>query len=207
MVAAGANPDCTAISSSPTQAENSCYFWKISTGLARLDYFDWLTRLQQAVDAEHPDVMLFMVGGNDAQTLMNADGSADTGNPFSPAWNTAYADRVSQAMDIMTADGRHAIWVGMPIMAVTAEHPASYNADIQKLNAIYQSEAAQHPRVAYVDAYSLMSGPDGNWAEYLPDIHGVTQQMRIPEGVHLTSQGGEFLAQHAIQALLTLLGQ
>jgi hypothetical protein len=204
MVAAGAAPDCTPVANSPGEVENTCYFWKISTGLARLDYFDWLSRLQQAVDAERPDVMLFMVGGNDAQALMNPDGSVDTGGPFTPAWNAAYAERVGTAMDIMTAAGRHAIWVGMPIMLDTNEFPG-YNADMQKLNAIFQSEAATHPRVAYIDAYSLMSGPDGAWAEYLPDIHGVTQQMRISEGVHLTSQGGEFLAQHAIQALETML--
>lgn len=206
MVAAGAADDCSTTSTVSGEVDNTCYFWKISTGLSRLDYFDWLTKLQQVVATAHPDVMLFMVGGNDAQTLISADGSASGLAPFSDAWNAGYAQRVSQAMNTMTAGGGYAIWVGMPIMLDINEYPG-YNANMQRLNAIFKAQATIHPRVAYVDAYSLMSDKDGNWAEDLPDIHGVVQQMRVSEGVHLTEQGGEFLAQNAIQALITLMKQ
>ncbi len=206
LVAAGAVPQCSTTNAISGEVDNTCYFWKISTGLARLDYFDWLGKLQQIVTADHPDVMLFMVGGNDAQTLINADGSATGLAPFTDAWDAGYAARVSQAMDTMTAGGGYAIWVGMPIMLDTNEYPG-YNAGIQKLNAIFAAQAAAHPRVAYVDAYTLMSDAQGNWTLDLPDIHGVVQQMRVSEGVHLTEQGGEFLAQHAIQALFALMQQ
>jgi len=205
LVAAGTVPRCSTTNAISGEVDNTCYFWKISTGLARLDYFDWLGKLQQIVTADHPDVMLFMVGGNDAQTLINADGSATGLAPFSDAWDAGYAARVSQAMDIMTAGGGYAIWVGMPIMLDTNEYPG-YNADIQKLNAIFAAQAAAHPRVAYVDAYKLTSDSQGHWVQDFPDIHGVVQQMRASEGVHLTEQGGEFLAQHAIQALFGLMG-
>lgn len=206
LVAAGATPQCSTTAETSGEVDNTCYFWKISTGLARLDYFDWLGKLQQIANDDHPAITLFMAGGNDAQTLIAADGSPSGLAPFSDAWNAAYAQRVSQAMDILTSNGSYAIWVGMPIMLDANEYPG-FNANMQKLDAIFAAQAAAHPRVAYVDAYSLMSDPQGSFAQSLPDIHGVTQQMRASDGVHLTEQGGEFLAQHAIQALFTLMQQ
>lgn len=206
MVAAGAKDDCSTTSASTTGVDNTCYFWKISTGLCRLDYFDWLGKLQQIMATTHPQLMLFMLGGNDAQMLIGADGTASGLTPFSQAWNAGYAARVSQAMDIMTSGGGYLVWVGLPIMLDTNEYPG-YNANMQQLNAIFKAEAASHSHVVYLDAYALTSDANGQWAEYLPDIHGVVQQMRVPEGVHLTEQGGEFLAQHAIEALFALMKQ
>ena len=206
LVAAGATPECSTTEAADGEVDNTCYFWKISTGLARLDYFDWLGKLQQIANDDHPQITLFMAGGNDAQTLIAADGSPSGLAPFSDAWNAAYAQRVSQAMDSLTSNGGYAIWVGMPVMLDANEYPG-FNANMQKLNAIFAAQAATHARVAYVDAYSLLSDSQGNFAQSLPDIHGVVQQMRAADGVHLTEQGGEFLAQHAIQTLFTLMEQ
>jgi hypothetical protein len=53
----------------------------------------------------------------------------------------------------------------------------------------------------YVDAYQLLSGPNGGYSVRLTDENGEEFRARISDGVHLTSDGADFLA----RALFRLL--
>lgn len=183
-------PDATAKGAAFADAE-----WKISTGLARPDYFDWMAHLDEAIAADQPNVAVFMVGANDAQGITTLDGQAVSVTPFDSDWTAAYAKRVGQAMDILSGDGRIGIWVGMPVM-----QDSEFAAKMQKINAIFEAEAARHPRVIYIDAWKLLSA-DNAFALDLPDANGTPTRMRAEDGVHLTSAGGEFLAQAVLKAI------
>ena len=169
--------------------------WTISSGLSRPDFFDWIATLQKAVDTDHPNVMVFMAGANDAQGLTTAAGQAVSITPFDDTWTTEYTKRVDQAMDILSGDGRLAIWVGMPVMQAP-----SFEAKMEKLNAIFKAEAAKHPRVIYLDSAALFAS-NGAFALDLPGPGGTPVRMRAEDGVHLTSAGGELLAQDALKTL------
>ncbi len=169
--------------------------WTISSGLSRPDFFDWITALQKAIETDHPNVMVFMAGANDAQGLTTSSGQAVSITPFDDTWTTEYTKRVGQAMDILSGDGRLAIWVGMPVMQVP-----SFDSSMQKLNAIYKAEAAKHPRVIYVDSSAVLA-PGGAFALDLPGPDGTPVRVRAEDGVHLTSAGGELLAQDVLKTL------
>ena len=47
---------------------------RISTGLARPDYFDWPAALTEIVDNFRPDLIVIMLGENDNQALRHAFG-------------------------------------------------------------------------------------------------------------------------------------
>lgn len=169
--------------------------WTISSGLSRPDFFDWLATLQKAVDTDHPNVMVFMAGANDAQGLTTPSGQAVSVTPFDETWTAEYTKRVDQAMDILGGNGRLAIWVGMPVM-----QSPSFDANMQKLNAIDKAEAAKHPRVIYVDP-NVVLAPGGAFSLDLPGPDGTPVRVRAEDGVHLTSAGGELLAQHVLKTL------
>jgi hypothetical protein len=169
--------------------------WQISTGLSRPDYFDWLAHLQHAIASDHPNVMVFMAGANDAQGLTTASGQAVSVTPFDATWTAEYTKRVGEAMDLMSADGRVAIWVGLPIM----DNPG-FAGEMQKLNAIFKAQAAKHRGVIYVDSWSLFA-VNGAFALDLPDASGATVRMRAEDGVHLTSAGGELLAHDVLKTI------
>ena len=78
-----------------------------------------------------------MIGANDAQDFL---GPPDV--PYtSPQWNTLYAQRVAQFMQIAQSGGATVVWVGMPPM----QNPA-LNAQMSDVNAVVQREAAAaHP--------------------------------------------------------------
>ena len=46
--------------------------YKVSSGLARPDYFDWSARLHEHVPVVDPDIVVITFGGNDAQGLLDA---------------------------------------------------------------------------------------------------------------------------------------
>ncbi|MXZ30734.1 MAG: DUF459 domain-containing protein, partial [Acidimicrobiia bacterium] len=61
---------------------------------------------------------------------------------------------------------------------------------LARLNTVYAEAAAQHPQVSYVDAWGLFSDSDGG---YVDEIDGV--RLRRKDGVHLTIEGGNRLAE------------
>ena len=48
--------------------------YKVSSGLARPDFFDWTARLHEHVPVVDPDIVVITFGGNDAQGLLDAVG-------------------------------------------------------------------------------------------------------------------------------------
>ncbi len=86
----------------------------ISTGLARPDYFDWPARLSEIMQrGDRPQVVVFMVGGNDDQDVM-VDGRR--GVIGTDDWRAAYQQRVATMMDIAAYDGVQMLWINLPPM-------------------------------------------------------------------------------------------
>ena len=53
--------------------------YKVSSGLARPDFFDWPAHLRRQLPAVDPDIVVVTFGGNDAQGMALADGSFPAG--------------------------------------------------------------------------------------------------------------------------------
>lgn len=151
------------------------------SGLSRPDFVDWPARLAN-VSAEHdPDVMLLYFGGNDAQPLKIDDVVYE---PADAEWQDEYRARVADLMDQLVTAGHHVYWMGLPI-----PRDQSMVVKFGILNGIYSSEAQRHDGVTYVDVWDLFAGPDGTFSEYLPDEDGGEQDMRLDDGIHLTTAG------------------
>lgn len=155
--------------------------YKISSGLVRSDFFDWPAYLAAEMARYDPDVVVFMVGANDANQVRSEE---------------EYAARVGAVMDLLSRPGRTVVWVGQPNMG-----RPDLAASVPRLNAIFQAQAAARPWVLYLDAWALTSGPDGRYTAVLPDENGVPRVMRTDDGVHFTPAGGRLLALAVIAAL------
>jgi len=176
-----------------TGVVNAVLDGQIDTGLSRPDYFNWPAELANDVARYNPEAVVVFIGANDPQNFIS-DGTALAYG--TPAWDAAYAQRVGAFMQTATAAGARVLWVGMPPMA----NP-TLNAQMQALNAIYQSEAATHPGVTYFASWSVLSAPGGGYSEYLPDASGSEVEVREPDGTHLAPGGAERLSRAAIAAM------
>jgi hypothetical protein len=170
--------------------------YEISTGLSRPDVRNWPQYITDSVLPQDPDILIFTVGPNDDQNLRMPDGGflccfGDQG------WQDEYRRRVGGMMDLVTADSdRIMVWIGNPIHADGARSDK-----YALINEIYKTEAAKRPgKVVYVDIYSLFQGPDGGFADYLPNSSGELVKVRADE-VHLTPAGGDRVSEAVFAAL------
>ena len=169
--------------------------YHISTGLVRPDFFNWPLQLQQQAKAFDPGAAVVMWGANDNQGVETSSGKIHQFG--TDGWKKEYRKRVEDVIAILSAEGvRRIYWVGQPVMP-----DASYDRQIRLMNDIFESVAADHPGVEYIDAYSLFSSGGGGYSQYLKDDKGETQQVREADGEHLTYAGGQRLAKAVMEAI------
>jgi len=155
---------------------------RISTGLARPDYFNWPAQMRLIVDRSHPDLTIVMLGENDAQSLVTPGGQLEaqigTGD-FPPA----YEQRVRSFARLATSEGGHVIWVGLPNPRDTKRWPF-----IEHQNVAFREVADQLPNVAFFDTWTTFSAAGGGYTAYYHDGKRLTL-VRADDGVHFNADG------------------
>jgi len=168
----------------------------VSTGLTRPDYFNWPAELTADIKSTQPQVVVVMIGANDAQDFL---GPPDV--PYtSPQWNTLYAQRVAQLMQIAGSGGTTVVWVGMPPM-----QDPGLNAQMSDVNAVVQHQATlAHPAVTFVSTDKSLGTAQGGYTAFVTNAAGQIVNVRTPDGTHLTPGGGQVVAQQVIGELQAL---
>ena len=169
--------------------------YKVSSGLSRPDYFDWPTHMAEVLPTADPDIVVVTFGGNDAQAITDASEKVLVGVPTGDEggdveWRAEYGARVGAAMDLLAAEGRTLVWVGIP----NAQDP-DVSARLKVQDEVVRAEAAKRPGVRYVDTWQRFSGNEGGYAEYRIDPRdGQGKDVRADDGFHLNTNGAEILA-------------
>jgi len=164
---------------------------RISTGLARPDYFDWQRQMQVIVDRYRPDLTIVMVGENDNQDLQ-APGGATVQEIGQPGWADTYTQRVEAFARTASSRKGHVVWVGLPITRDENRWPIT-----QRLNQIYQAVADRLPNVTFVDTWRIFS-KDGRYTAYYRDGDTV-RLIREADGIHFTADGYTLLMAQVAQ--------
>jgi hypothetical protein len=154
----------------------------ISTGLTRLDYFNWIAELEHDVYVDRPDVIIGMMGANDSQSFVEP-------RPIlfgTAAWKAKYLSNVGQFFSIGRSGGRQMLWVSIPIISNTGLSRE------WQLTRDLQHEAAVTHRVFYVNS-DLTLDPGGRYHQFLK-IGGQVVNVRVSDGVHLLPPGADLLA-------------
>jgi len=166
------------------------------TGIARSDYYNWPATLEVELRRYHPQIVVVMMGANDAQSF-HVSGSTYLGFAMPPSadpvWWQAYAARVALMMQEATDAGAHVMWVGLPPMGPASTVPRGFPSQVSK---IFSSESLSHPGVVYFSSAKVLS-KKGAWTEYLK-IDGSWEQIRSTDGVHLLPAGYDLLAKDLV---------
>ena len=169
--------------------------YKVSSGLARPDYFDWPAHVRSLIPSVDPDIVVVTFGGNDAQGLTDSSGTfvfdQPTGNADEDApWRAEYGKRVGAVIEYLAAEGRTLVWVGIP----NDDNP-EVTARMQVQDEVVREQVAGYPEVIFIDTWKRFSGISGNWAEYVIDPRdNQGKDVRADDGFHLNEAGAEILA-------------
>lgn len=160
------------------------------SGLSRPDFFDWPVYAADELPDRNPDAVVVMFGGNDAQDVEVGGTRYDVGTE---AWVDLYNLRVAELMDVLLTGTDRVYWIGLPIMKSDR-----FTANAMTMNAAYQSQAAQRPRVTYLSSFELFSDEDGEYNDYLDG-----KLMRFTDGAHFVWNGAYRLADAVLPVIAT----
>ena len=162
--------------------------FRVSTGLARPDYFNWPEHLVKNVLPANPAILVIMFGANDGQNMVDAQNKVL--ERFSEPWLTEYRRRVAATMDLLKSptNDRITIWCGPPPMG-----PGTKTKGMDELSYIYWTEAQSRPWIQYFDTWPFFTDSDFQFVANLPNADGVVRGMRQKDNVHLSTVGGDRL--------------
>lgn len=169
---------------------------KVSSGLARPDFFNWEREMTALAATSRPDTVLVMIATNDNQTLSRPDGKKVAFGR--PGWDEEYARRVRRLVELARQGnpGARVYWIGAPVMA-----DAKLNADVAAINAVIARQIAALPGCRFIDVSRTLADAAGRYVPALP-APGGPRAARTKDGVHLTPFGAKLLA-HATLASMS----
>jgi hypothetical protein len=170
---------------------------KVSSGLARPEFFDWELNLEELVSNSSPDIVVIMLGTNDSKALSRDNRSLAFGTA---AWRREYAARLQSLYDICRRGNPQArvFWVGTPIMA-----DPLLSRELKFVNRTIASWCREQPACEYVATWSTLADQEGRYTQYLQDAQtGESITIRAKDGVHLAPRGSQLLAKVTIDAIL-----
>ncbi|MBC48917.1 MAG: hypothetical protein CMF24_04230 [Ilumatobacter sp.] len=184
-----------------TEVAETALNYKVSSGLARPDFYNWPEELAQAIPEVDPDIVVATFGGNDSQGLSAFQDELQfvVGDPLDNEveWTEEYSKRAGDVMDLLLEDGRTVIWVGIP----NDDNP-DVTAKLAIQDQAAKAAAEARPDVIFIDTWARFSGRDGNWAEFVIDPRdGEGKDVRADDGFHLNVNGAEILALDIAQAI------
>ncbi|MEA4857991.1 DUF459 domain-containing protein [Solidesulfovibrio sp.] len=168
---------------------------KVSSGLANPKYYDWGRALRVFLDKYKPDVVVVMMGANDAKYINLNEKPRPAGSP-NKTWPEVISMRVENFLDAMQERGVRNYWIGLPIMG-----EPSYARQAEVMNDIVKTECGRFSTSRYLDTWTLLADDQGNYSTFLPNEKGVKIKVRANDKVHFTVAGGDILAQSFLSTI------
>jgi hypothetical protein len=162
-----------------------------STGLARIDYFNWLERAAQLVQDFRPDLVIAQVGGNDCQGMTHPNGRT-AARWDEEQWETLYGERVAEFVRIFRDAGAEVVVVGMPIM-----RSPTYRRKMERLNRVTR-QAVEGMGQWYISTWEMTATPAGEYTEHWT-IDGRNRVFRASDGTHLSNWGAIYVTRELMR--------
>ncbi|WP_293133654.1 DUF459 domain-containing protein [Microcoleus sp. bin38.metabat.b11b12b14.051] len=161
--------------------------YKVSSGLNRIDYYDWYARTSEIIQDYRPDVVIILFGGNDTQDITDSQGKYRA--ILTPEWQKAYQQRVEKYAQLLGASSvRKVYWIGQSI-----SNKSSYLKAFPIMNDIYKSASKYSPKIEFVSTWDTFAEA-GNFVPIVASKSGKRGYVKINDGLHFTSHGAEIIS-------------
>lgn len=176
------------------QISNTKLDYKASSGLNRIDYYDWYNRTTVLLDSYKPDVIVVLFGGNDSQNITDINGGYQ--KIFTKEWEKAYQERVERYAKLLSAsDVRKVYWVGQPM-----SRKSRSNQFFSIFNKIYRDVSKSHPKIKYISTWETFAS-EGKYATVVADKSGKRRAVKTKDGIHFTSHGANIISDVVLEEM------
>lgn len=167
------------------------------SGMARPDYFDWVSEGRDLVAQTDPAAIIIMFGGNDGQGLVPW---GDLARPIKwsdeVAWRREYGRRVATLARELSRGGRQVF-----VLSPTNRRPKTARQRMLRILDVQRQAVSSVDSAAWIDTYTLSSSSDGSYLAHGPDNRGHVVPYRASDGIHLTRAGAAALARCLLPVL------
>lgn len=165
---------------------------RVSTGLARSDFYDWPAAFAGLVAEERPDIVIAHFGANDMQTVTRPENRAGYG---SEGWDDAYRAEVNRILDTAAESRTVLMWLG----------PAPDGHDglgrhMAHIAPLFRDEAAARGAI-FLPLAGFTAGPGGEFVTAVP-VGGKPVTIRTGDRSHFNLTGYRMVADHILDDLV-----
>ena len=190
------------------RSQTQCYRkGKSSTGLARPDFYDWMSEGTRQIRKTKPNVVIVIVGGNDGQDLIDKERKKRRIFWQGKKWETAYSERITNFITLLQEPDRHVIWLELPAMdRKRLEKKLRLIREVQK-----ETIETMGDHVHYVRTEQHFYEPSGKLIRKISDPKSRKKVLlRQEDGVHFSLAGSKYFAHRVflqVDELLTSISQ
>ena len=166
---------------------------RISTSLARPDYFNWPAEVQKVAETDDPELVVFFLGANDWQNMVSGEGALLRRG--TEEWRQEWGWRLFITLEVLKSEHRHVVWVGQPPMR---REPFREGAPV--LNEIAREVFDGRDDVTMIDIWEMFGG-DGEYRERVIGPDGEEFRARQNDGVHLRREASEWVTELVVDAV------
>ncbi|MBD1886826.1 DUF459 domain-containing protein [Microcoleus vaginatus] len=170
--------------------------YKVSTGLNRIDYYDWYARTRQIINNYQPDVVIVLFGANDRQNITDFQGKAWA--VMSQGWQKAYQERVEKYANLLDSSSvRKIYWIGQSI-----PNKSSYIKAFPIMNDIYKNASKSSSKIEYISTWETF-GEGGKFVPVVANKSGKRGYVKNNDGLHFTSHGAQIISDLIIDEMVS----
>ncbi|MEG3847454.1 DUF459 domain-containing protein [Microcoleus sp. herbarium19] len=161
--------------------------YKVSSGLNRIDYYDWYARTSKIIKDYRPDVVIVLFGGNDTQDITDSQGKYRA--ILTPEWQQTYQERVQKYAKLLDSSSvRKVYWVGQSI-----SNKSSYIKAFPIMNDIYKTASKSSSKIEFISTWERFAEA-GKFVPLVADKSGKRGYVKVNDGVHFTSHGAQIIS-------------
>jgi len=165
---------------------------RVSTGLARSDFYDWPTGFADLAATARPDIVVAHFGANDMQTIIRPEGRAIYG---APGWEPAYRAQIRRILDVALLHRTQMWWIGP-----APDRGRNLNRHLERINPIF-AEEAEAVGAVYYPLEPEFAGPDFAFVREI-SVDGRRRTVRTPDGSHFTGFGYGLVADRLLDDMV-----
>ncbi len=170
--------------------------YKASSGLNRIDYYDWYARTTEIIKDYRPDVVVVLFGGNDTQDIADSQGKYRA--IMTKEWQKAYQERVQKYAKLLDSSSvKKVYWVGQSI-----SNKSQYIQQFPVMNDIYKSASKSSPKIEFISTWDTFA-ESGKFVPVVADKSGKRGYVKINDGVHFTSHGAQIISDLIVDKMAT----
>ncbi|MEG4961192.1 MULTISPECIES: DUF459 domain-containing protein [unclassified Microcoleus] len=161
--------------------------YKVSTGLNRIDYYDWYARTRQIMNNYQPDVVIVLFGANDPQNIIDFQGKARV--VLTKEWQKAYQERVEKYAKLLDSSSvRKVYWIGQ-----STPKKSFYLKAFPIMNDIYKNASKSSSKIEFISTWETF-GQAGKLVPVVANKSGKRGYVKNNDGLHFTAHGAQIIS-------------